>query len=99
MRKFEVILTYKSNCLSIISSKDIIIKQQKILEDIELNDSQCFSPEDFFKCIINDYERPDVVRINIKEKSEGVDSPLKWILENMGRVYFYNGVPLLLNRN
>lgn len=99
MRRFEVTLTYKSNDISLISSKRIFVKQQKFLDDVNLDDSQCYSPEEFCKSIISEYERPDVVRINIKEKFDCNEQPVNWITENMGRIYFYNGVPLVLNRN
>ena len=98
MRNFEVTLTYKVSLINQICERDIIINRQKIL-DVELDDSHCLSPEEFCDSVIALQERPNVVRINVKEKYCGNEHPLYWINENSGRIYLYNGIPLILNKN
>jgi len=98
MRNFEVTLTYKSINLNQYLSKNIFINKQKILE-VELDESHCISPEEFCDSVINLQERPEVVRINVVEKKEPAVKPLNWITENFGRIYFHNGIPLVLNKN
>jgi hypothetical protein len=98
MRNFEVTLTYKSLMINQVFSKNIFINKQKILE-IELDDSHCISPEEFCDSVITIQERPDVIRINVVEKYRPSDKPLNWITENFGRIYFHNGIPLVLNKN
>jgi hypothetical protein len=79
-------------------TKNIFINKQKIL-DVELDDSHCISPEEFCDSIITIQERPNVVRINVVEKYKPTEKPLYWITENFGRIYFHNGIPLILNKN
>jgi len=98
MRKFEVTLTYKSLILNQLFSKNILINKQKIVE-VELEDSHCLSPEEFCDSVIGIKERPDVVRINVIEKFKPTEKPINWIRENFGRIYFHNGIPLILNKN
>ena len=98
MRNFEVTLTYKSLNLNQYLSKNIFINKQKILE-VELEDSHCVSPEEFCDAVINLQERPEIVRINVIEKKKTTVKPLYWITENFGRIYFHNGIPLILNKN
>lgn len=98
MRNFEVTLTYKSSLINQICTQNIIINRQKILE-VELDDSHCLSPEEFCDSVITLKERPNVVRINVKEKNNENEHPLNWISENLGRIYLYNGIPLVLNKN
>ena len=98
MRNFEVTLTYKSELIKLIETKNIYINQQKIMS-IELDDSHCNSPEEFCDSIITPKERANVVRINIRERSADKGKPLNWITENLGRIYLYNGIPLVLNKN
>jgi hypothetical protein len=98
MRNFEVTLTYKSLMINQVFSKNIFINKQKILE-VELDDSHCISPEEFCDSVITIQERPDVIRINVVEKYRPSDKPLNWITENFGRIYFHNGIPLVLNKN
>ena len=98
MRKFEVTLTYKSMTLNEFISRNILINKQKFLE-VELDDSHCLSPEEFCDSVIGLKERPDVVRINVVEKFKPTVQPLNWIRENSGRIYFHNGIPLILNKN
>jgi hypothetical protein len=98
MRNFEVTVTYKASLINQIRARNIIINRQKIL-DVELDDSHCLSPEEFCDSVISLQERPNVVRINIKEKKKGNIKPLNWIDENSGRIYLLNGIPLILNKN
>jgi hypothetical protein len=98
MRNFEVTVTYKASLINQIRARNIIINRQKIL-DVELDDSHCLSPEEFCDSVISLQERPNVVRINIKEKNIGNIKPLNWIDENSGRIYLLNGIPLILNKN
>ncbi|MGB5531006.1 MAG: hypothetical protein WBQ32_13645 [Ignavibacteriaceae bacterium] len=98
MRNFEVTLTYKVSQICHICTRNIIINRQKIL-DVELDDSHCLSPEEFCDSVINLQERPNVVRVNVKEKNKGNEKPLNWINEHLGRIYLYNGIPLVLNKN
>jgi hypothetical protein len=98
MRKFEVILTYKLRSLKSRSVKDVLIKQKKVL-DIELDDENCISPEQFCDSVINVNERPDVVKMNIKEDHSFNKQPLYWLTEQFGRIYFYNGIPIVFHRN
>jgi len=98
MRNFEVTLTYKGLMINQLLTKNIYINKQKILE-VELDDSNCISPEEFCDAVINIQERPDVVRINVVEKYKTSNRPLNWIAENFGRIYFHNGIPLVLNKN
>lgn len=98
MRNFEVILTYKSLNINQYLAKNIFINKQKILE-IELEDSHCVSPEEFCDSVITVQERPEVVRINVVERNKPAEKPLNWITENFGRIYFHNGIPLILNKN
>ena len=98
MRNFEVTLTYKASIINQICARNIIINRQKIL-DVELDDSHCLSPEEFCDSVIKLQERPNVVRINVKEKNKANEYPLNWISENLGRIYLYNGIPLVLNKN
>jgi len=98
MRKFEVTLTYKLRTIKSVSIKDVIIKHQKVL-DVELDDESCISPEQFCNSIIKVDERPDIVRMNIKEDHSLNKTPLYWISEQFGRIYFYNGIPIVFHRN
>lgn len=98
MRNFEVTLTYKALIINQILTKNIHINKQKIIE-VELDDARCISPEEFCDAIITIQERPDVVRVNIVEKYKSTEKPLYWITENFGRIYLYNGIPLVLNKN
>jgi hypothetical protein len=98
MRKFEVILTYKPRKVNQVAVKDVIIKQQKVL-DVELDDENCVSPEQFCDKVINLNERPDIVRMNIKEDYKLNQKPLYWLNEHFGRIYFYNGIPIVFHRN
>jgi len=98
MRKFEVTLTYKSLTQNQFYSRNILINRQKILE-VELDDPHCISPENFCDSVIAQKERSDVVRINVIEKFRPAVKPLNWIRENSGRIYFHNGIPLVLNKN
>ena len=98
MRNFEVTLTYKASIINQICARNIVINRQKIL-DVELDDSHCLSPEEFCDSVIELQERPNVVRINVKEKNKANEYPLNWISENLGRIYLYNGIPLVLNKN
>jgi len=98
MRNFEVTLTYKSISLDQLVSKNIFINKQKKLA-IKLDDSHCITPEEFCDAVINAKERRHVVRINVVEKYSRHEKPLNWITENYGRIYFHNGIPLILNKN
>ena len=98
MRNFEVTLTYKPLIINQLYSKNIYINKQRILE-VELDDSHCYSPEEFCDSIISLQERQNVVRINIKEKIKGKEKPVYWLSENFGRIYLHNGIPLILNKN
>jgi hypothetical protein len=98
MRNFEITLTYKSLNINQYLAKNIFINKQKILE-VELDDSHCVSPEEFCDAVITIKERPEVVRINVVEKNKQAEKPLNWIIENFGRIYFHNGIPLILNKN
>jgi hypothetical protein len=98
MRKFEVTLTYKSLILNQLNPKNILISKKKIVE-VELDDLHCFSPENFCDSVINVQERSEVVRINVVERNKPAKKPLNWITENFGRIYFHNGIPLILNKN
>ncbi len=98
MRNFEVTLTYKSLNINQLLTKSIFINRQKILE-VELDDTHCISPEEFCDAVIKITERPDVVRINVVEKYKNTKKPLYWLTENCGRIYFHNGIPLILNKN
>ena len=98
MRNFEITLTYKALMITQLLAKNIFIHKQKILE-VELDESHCISPEEFCDSVITIQERPDVVRINVVEKYKPSEKPLNWITENYGRIYFHNGIPLILNKN
>lgn len=98
MRNFEVTLTYKVSVINQIKNGNIAINRKKII-DVELDESHCLTPEDFCNAIITLQERPDVVRINIKEKYRGKEKPLNWIHENLGRIYLHNGIALVLHKN
>jgi len=98
MRNFEITLTYKSLNINHFLAKNIFINKQKILE-VELEESNCISPEEFCDAVITVQERPEVVRINVVEKNKTTVKPLNWIAENYGRIYFHNGIPLILNKN
>lgn len=98
MRKFEVTFTYKPRRIILIPFQEVFIKQQKVV-DVELEDEQCNSPEEFCNVVVMQPERSDVVRINIKERFMGDEKPLSWIAELFGRIYFYNGIPIVLHRN
>ena len=98
MRKFKVTLTYKTSTLDQLLSKTILINKQKVLE-VELDDSHCLSPEEFCDSVIENQERSDVIRINVIEKFKSATEPINWITENYGRIYFHNGIPLILNKN
>lgn len=98
MRIFEVTLTYKTGLINRLLTKNIYINQQKILE-VELDETHCISPEEFCDAVIKVQERPNVVRINVVEKYKPTEKPLQWIVENFGRIYFHNGIPLILHKN
>jgi hypothetical protein len=98
MRNFEVTFTYKSLTVNQFLTKNIFINKQKILE-VELDDSHCISPEEFCDAVITLDERSEVVRINVIEKNKSALIPLTWITENFGRIYFHNGIALILNKN
>lgn len=98
MRNFEVTLTYKALMIHQLFSKNIFINKKKILE-VELDDSHCLSPEEFCDSVITVQERPEIIRINVVEKYKPTEKPLNWITENFGRIYFHNGIPLVLNKN
>jgi hypothetical protein len=98
MRKFEVKLTYKSRTVKSVSVTEVLIKQQKVL-DVELDDKSCISPEQFCDNVLNVKERPDIVRINIKEEHSLNKQPLYWINQHFGRIYLYNGIPIIFYRN
>ena len=98
MRNFEVTLTYKSLNINQLFAKSIFINRQKVLE-VELDDNRCTSPEEFCDAVIKVNERPNVIRINVVEKYKSSDKPLYWLTENYGRIYFHNGIPLILNKN
>lgn len=98
MRKFKVTLTYKTSTLDQLLARKILINKQKVLE-VELDDSHCLSPEEFCDSVIENKERADVVRINVVEKFKPATEPINWITENYGRIYFHNGIPLILNKN
>jgi hypothetical protein len=98
MRNFEVILTYKSLNINQLFAKSIFINRQKVLE-VELDDYYCSSPEEFCNAVIKVNERPDVIRINVVERFISSKKPLHWLTENYGRIYFHNGIPLILNKN
>lgn len=98
MRNFEVILTYKSELLKLVETKNIYINRQKVI-NVELEDSDCNSAEEFCNSIIPPAERVKVVRINIREKPTDNFRPLNWLHENFGRIYLHNGIPLILHKN
>lgn len=98
MRNFEVILTYKSLKIDHFLSKNVLVNQQKVLE-VQLDESHYHTPEEFCDAIINLQERSNVVRMNIIEKNNPTLKPLHWLAENFGRIYFHNGIPLILTRN
>ena len=98
MRKFKVTLTYKSLALNKLISENIFTNKQKIL-DVELDDLNCVSPEEFCDAVLTQNERPEIVRLNVVEKKISTLKPLNWITENYGRIYFHNGIPLILNKN
>ncbi len=98
MRNFEVTLTYKSEHIRLIETKNVYINQQKVI-NIELDESHCNSPEEFCDSIITPNERLNIVRINVRERSVDNCIPLNWISENFGRIYLHNGIPLILNKN
>jgi hypothetical protein len=98
MRNFEVTLTYKTMFINPVEKGNVSLSRHKVL-DIELDESYCHSPEEFCDAVINLKERADVVRINIKEKFKGKENPLFWVKENFGRIYLFNGIPLVLNKN
>ena len=98
MRKFEITLTYKTRTVKSISFKHAIIKQKKVL-DVELEDENCISPEQFCDNVLIVNERPDIVRMNIKENNSANKQPLYWLTEHLGRIYFYNGIPIVFHRN
>lgn len=98
MRNFEVILTYKTTLIDPVKTGSVSVHKHKVI-DIELEDSYCHSPEEFCDAVINLQERAEVVRVNVKEKFKGKEQPLIWVKENLGRIYLFNGIPLILNKN
>lgn len=98
MRNFEVILTYKTTLIDPVKTGSVSVNRHKVI-DVELDESYCHSPEEFCDAVINLKERADVVRINVKEKFIGEVQPLFWVKENFGRIYLFNGIPLILNKN
>lgn len=98
MRKFEIILTFKPRHVKSITLKEAIIKQQRIF-NIELEDDGCISPEQFCNNVINPEERAEIARINITENMNSGYKPLNWLIELAGRLYLFNGVPLVFHRN
>ncbi|GIK60879.1 MAG: hypothetical protein HND39_14490 [Ignavibacteriota bacterium] len=98
MRNFEVTLTFKPLVVNKVVSSSVLINKQRVVE-ISLDDQVCISPEEFCEAVINIKERPDVVRLNIVERFTSTEKPLYWIKENYGRIYFHNGVPIVLNKN
>ncbi|MBT8378461.1 MAG: hypothetical protein KJN64_04460 [Ignavibacteria bacterium] len=98
MRKFEVTLTFKPRSVESVSVRNVFIKQQKVL-DVELDDESCISPEQFCDNVLKVNERTDIVRMNIKENFSANKHPLHWLSEHFGRIYFYNGIPIVFHRN
>jgi len=59
--------------------------------EVALDDSHCFSPEEFCDAIITLQERPNVVRVNVIEKNNPTDKPLYWLTENFAEFIFITG--------
>lgn len=98
MRNFEVTLTYKPSLINPFKNGSVSLCRHKVMT-VELDDSNCHSPEEFCDAVLNLKERAEVVRVNVKEKFKGTETPLIWVKENLGRIYLFNGIPLILNRN
>lgn len=98
MRKFEVTLTYKPHKVYLVPYREVFIKHQKVI-DVELDENRCCSPEKFCDSVINHDERNKIVRLIVKERFTGDENPIPWVYENWGRIYFYNGIPLITHRN
>jgi hypothetical protein len=98
MRKFEVTLTYKPRKVYLVPYREVFIKLQKVL-DVELDDCYCSSPEEFCDSVLLNKDRARIVRLIVKERYSGDEFPLHWIHEHWGRIYFYNGIPLIPSRN
>jgi len=98
MRNFQVTLTFKVSHLNRLYPRSVKVIHQRVM-DVELEDSYCLSPEEFCDSIISLKERPNIIRINVKEKNISEEKTLNWISENFGRIYLYNGIPLVLNKN
>lgn len=98
MRKFEIELTYDDLDKEILFAKSQLIKRRKKLS-IELEESKCYSPEDFCNNVIDQKERHHIVRLNVREKFEESENPLDWITSLSERIYFHKGIPLIFTKN
>jgi hypothetical protein len=98
VRKFEIEFTYDDLDKELLFKKSQLIKRRKILS-LELEDSKCFSPEDFCNNVIDQKERHHIVKLNVKEKFEEGENPLSWIRTLSERIYFHKGIPLIFTKN
>ena len=98
MRKFEIELTYDDLDKELFFTKSLLIKRSKTLS-VELEDSKCYSPEDFCNNVIDQRERHHIIKLNVKEKFDGVVDPLNWIKLIRERIYFHHGIPLTFTKN
>jgi hypothetical protein len=79
-------------------NKSQLINHRKTLS-IELEDSKCYSPEDFCNNVIDQKERHRVIKLGIREKFDGHENPLNWIVSLGERIYFHHGIPLTFTKN
>ena len=98
MRKFEIELTYDDLDKELLFTKSLLIKRSKTLS-VELEDSKCYSPEDFCNNVIDQRERHHIIKLNVKEKFEDNRNPLTWVTSLSERIYFHKGIPLIFTKN
>ena len=82
----------------ILFSNSIIAKKKKQM-DVELDESKCFSPEDFCNSVIDQKERHRIIQLKVREKFEGEETPIGWVARLYERIYFHNGIPLIFTNN
>ena len=98
VRKFNITLTYADLDKDILFSNSTITKKQKQIS-VELDESKCYSPEDFCNSVLDQKERHRIIKLNVREKFDGEETPLSWISRLYERIYFHNGIPLIFTNN
>jgi hypothetical protein len=98
VRKFEVEFTYDDLDKEQLFTNHLFTKRRKILS-VELDDSKCYSPEDFCNNVIDQKERHRIIKLDVREKIVSGENPLNWIRTSSERIYFHRGVPLTFTKN